>query len=376
MIRKLIPPSVRFELREAVVGLREKLERASLWRWEIAKLQRNNDSPYDILYVGRKERRDTVKAILGLKGDVDSSQAKPFDLSRTVIVTEMPFPGALKIPCMLGSVVPLGRPIEEITAGFHSQLRRDLKKNRERYRFQQVLKDDEIEKANREMLQPYARARHGDSAFQIKFEDVRRMAQDYGRLDLLLLGDEVVGCQLGCEITRAGKRYWSTNRCGYPQTVFSDHKQLRDTNAINIHLALEWALNNNFDFYDIGTSLGRPDDGLLEWKRRRGGVVDTLGNNDYIYIRLPKKGVEQFLWDAPLFAVESGKLTLHLGLPDGRSDEEIASRYREMGFGGLFAVSLYCAKPPSEALIETLRSYFSSQKSPPNIRRIITPKSR
>lgn len=374
MIRSLISPSVKFELREVVVGLREVLERACLWRWEIGRLQRNSDCAYDILYVGRKARRDTAKAIFGFKESAESSQVKAFDLSRTVIVTEMPFPGALKIPCMLGSVVPLGRPIEEITACFHSQLRRDLKKNSERYRFQQVLKDDDIEKANREMLQPYARARHGDSAFQIKFEDVRRMAQDYGRLDLLLLGEEVVGCQLGCEITRAGKRYWSTNRCGYPQTVFSDPKQLRDTNAINIHLALEWALKNDFDFYDIGTSLGRPDDGLLEWKRRRGGVVDTLGNNDYIYVRLPGIGVEQFLWDAPLFAVERDKLSLHLGLPNGRSDEEIAIRYREMGFGGLFSVSLYCAKPPSDALLATLRSYFSNQKSPPNIRCIIIPR--
>jgi hypothetical protein len=322
--------------------------------------------------VGRKARRDTAKALLGIKADANASEAVSFNLKRTVIITEMPFPGALRVPCMLGSVVPLGRSVEEITSGFHSQLRRELKKNRERYRFQQVLKDDEIEKANREMLQPYAKARHGESAYQIKLEDVRRMAQDYGRLDLLLLGDEVVGCQLGCEITRAGKRYWSTNRCGYPEAIFSDSKRLRDANAINIHLALEWAHKNEFDFYDIGTSLGRPDDGLLEWKRRRGGVVDTLGNNDYIYIRLPKVGVAQFLWDAPLFAVEGRKLTIHLGLPDGRSDEEIASRYREMGFGGLCNVYLYCVSRPTETILETLRSYFADQKLPPAIEFIIS----
>jgi hypothetical protein len=31
-----------------------------------------------------------------------------------------------------------------------------------------------------------------------------------------------------------------------------------------------------------------------------------------------------------MFAVEGDKLTLHLGLPDGPSDEEVASRYHEM----------------------------------------------
>ena len=90
-------------------------------------------------------------------------------------------------------------------------------------------------------------------------------------------------------------------------------------------MALEWAIENGFDYYDIGTCLARPDDGLLEWKRRRGGDVDTLGNNGYLFVRLPKVGIAQFLWETPLFAVEGKELTLHLGLPDGPSDEEIAS---------------------------------------------------
>lgn len=193
------------------------------------------------------------------------------------------------------------------------------------------------------------------------------MSQGYGRLDLLMLGDEVVGCQLAHEIIRSGKRYWSTNRCGYPESIFSDSKRLREANAINIHLAMEWALSKNFDFYDIGTSLGRPDDGLLEWKRRRGGVVDTLGNNDYLYIRLPKLNVAQFLWTAPLFAVEGHKIILHLGLPIGQNDEQVSTRYREMCFGGLFKVCLHCAITPSDSLLETLRGYFANQKSPPII---------
>jgi hypothetical protein len=191
------------------------------------------------------------------------------------------------------------------------------------------------------------------------------MAQKYGRLDLLLLGDKEVGCQLGHVITRAGKRYWSTNRCGYLEEVFSEPKRLRETNSMNIHLALEWAIENGFDYYDIGVALGRPGDGLLEWKRRLGGELDTMDHSVYFHIRLPKVGAAQFLWDAPLFAVERHKLTLHLGLPDGRNDEEVTSRYREMGFGGLFKVYLHCTRAPSDRLLETLRSYYAHQKSPP-----------
>jgi hypothetical protein len=175
----------------------------------------------------------------------------------------------------------------------------------------------------------------------------------------------VVACHLGCVITRAGKRYWSTIRFGYPEAVFSDTKRLRETNSITTYLALEWALENNFDYYDIGTCLGSPDDGLLQWKRRRGGALDTMGNHGYFHVRLPRVGAAQFLWDAPLFAVERHNLTLHLGLPDGPNDDEIVSRYREMGFGGLFKIYLHCAKPPSECILETLRSLYRHQKSPP-----------
>jgi hypothetical protein len=174
-----------------------------------------------------------------------------------------------------------------------------------------------------------------------------------------------VGCQLGHVITRAGKRYWSTNRCGYPEAVYSDPKRLRETNSMNIHLALEWAIENGFDFYDLGVALGRPGDGLLEWKRRLGGELDTMDHRVYFHIRLPKVGAAQFLWDAPLFAVERRKLTLHLGLPGGKSDEEVANRYREMGFRGLFKVYLHCANPPGDQLLETLRSYYKQQNNPP-----------
>lgn len=107
-------------------------------------------------------------------------------------------------------------------------------------------------------------------------------------------------------------------------------------------------------------------------ERRRGGDVNTLGNNGYMFVRLPKVGTPTFLWETPLFAVEGKELTLHLGLPDGPSDEEIASRYREMGFGGLSKIYLHCAKPPQASLLDTLRGRYSHLKSPPRMECVIS----
>src|SRR5690606_24512746 len=116
------------------------------------------------------------------------------------------------------------------------------------------------------------------------------IAKGVGRLDLITLGDEVIGCHLGCEVARGGKRYWSTLRFGYCEAVFSDARKLREVNSITTFMALEWALEQGFDYYDIGLCLARPDDGLLKWKRRRGGDIDSLGNHAYLFVRLPKTG--------------------------------------------------------------------------------------
>jgi len=372
LVRKLISPSMRFELRKAVAWLRDILGRACFWRWEIVRFRLREDSLHDILYVGRKTQREFVKVLLGAKSQAVDSQLKLDTSDRTVWVSEMPTVGALYVPQYLSAVVPLSKSIDEITARYNTELRRNLRKNRLRYRMKQALNDDEIESADREMLRPYAKARHGTAASQIETHEVQRVAKVAGRLDLVLLEDEIVACHLGCVVTRAGKRYWSTVRFGYPDAVFSDTKMLREVNSITTFMALEWAIENGFDYYDIGTCLARPDDGLLEWKRRRGGDVDTLGNYGYLFVRLPKVGAAQFLWETPLFAVEGKQLTLHLGLPDGPSDEEVANRYREMGFGGLFKIYLHCSRTPGETLLGTLRSRYAHLKSPPVLESIVS----
>lgn len=373
-LRKLITPSMRFEIRKFLIWTQDIMGRACLWRWEIARFRLQKSNDYEVLYVGRKSRREMARLLIGGKPEAgtqpgDGTQQSGA-ASHRVLISEMPSAGALYVPHYLSAIIPLGRPLEEIIARYDGELRRSIRKCRPLYRMQQVLTDEAIGKADREMLQPYAQARHGLHAMQFDSQEVLRIAQTVGRLDLIMKGDEVVACHFGCVVTRAGKRYWSTLRFGYPEAVFSDPKRLREVNSITTFMALEWAIEQGFDYYDIGQCLARPDDGLLKWKRRRGGDVDTLGNQAYMFVRLPKTGIAKFLWEFPLFAVEDSKLTLHLGLPDGPSDEEIVDRYREMVFGGLFKIYIYCAKTPSELLLENLRDRYAHFQSPPILERV------
>ncbi|MEW9903159.1 hypothetical protein [Pseudomonas putida] len=366
LARQCISPSVRFEIRAASARLKDLASRACLWRWERSRFKPDQQSSHEVIYLGRKAHRDLAKLLMGATTPASATS------DAVVLASEVPVPGALQVPHFLSAVVPLGRSLDSIVATYNSELRRSLRKHRPRYHMRPAVTDEEIAHADTTMLQPYAKARHGASASQIATAEVFRLAKSAGRLDLILRDEEVVACHLGCVITRAGKRYWSTIRFGYPESVFADAKQLREVNSITTFMALEWALENGFDYYDIGCCLARPDDGLLEWKRRRGGDVDTLGNHAHFFIRLPRTGSEWFLWSTPLFAVEDGRLTLHLGVPEGPSDEEIASRYREMGFGGLSKVYLHCTRAPSPSLIETLRSRYAHLNPMPMIQTRLT----
>ena len=113
------------------------------------------------------------------------------------------------MPWYLITIIPLGQPLAELTARYDKKLRQLLRNARERYHTQQALDDKDIDYANRELLMPYATARRGDGAVQLLPDEVRRMAQKIGRLDLLYMEGELVGCHLGYPIYRSGKRYWA-----------------------------------------------------------------------------------------------------------------------------------------------------------------------
>lgn len=371
--RRHLSPSLRYDLRLWASKAGELVARACFWRWEMSRFRLQPASPYEILYIGRKQQREMAKLLIGGKGHVaqavDGTPQR--DAGQVVVVSEMPTAGALSVPHYLSAVVPLGRALEDITARYDSELRRSIRKHRPLYAMRQATTDEEIAMADRELLRPYATARQGIHAAQFPTEEVFRIAKTVGRLDLITLGDEVIGCHLGCEVVRDGKRYWSTLRFGYCEAVFSDAKRLREVNSITTFMALEWALAQGFDYYDIGLCLARPDDGLLKWKRRRGGDIDSLGNHAYLFVRLPKKGTADFLWETPLFAVEGNKLTLHLGLPTGASAEQVASRYHEMVFGGLHKIYLYGREEAVQGLEQALQNRYANLQSSPVMERVL-----
>ncbi|MEG1082707.1 MAG: hypothetical protein RSE44_29700, partial [Pseudomonas sp.] len=58
LARKYISPSMRYEIRRVSGRLQEVLARSCFWRWEIARFRLQQHSPYEFLYIGRKQRRE------------------------------------------------------------------------------------------------------------------------------------------------------------------------------------------------------------------------------------------------------------------------------------------------------------------------------
>lgn len=367
-LKSFVSPSIKFEIKQKKGRLIQLMPSLSFWKWQNLKFPARESNSTIIHYYGIPERKQSLMALLGVDPNTLCDSTKADRKLNEAFVTEFPIRDALCLPICLNTIVKLNRPVEEIMATYASSLRRSINKQRAEYRHEALNTAVKIDKIESEMLRPYATARHDLVAAQLNPDEVRALAlAKYGRFDILYQGSEAVGCHLGNTYMRKGKRYWHVNRFGYPHTVFSDYKRWGEVNSINLHLALETAIENGYDYCDYGMSLARPGAGLIEWKRRRKGFLTTYDNFNYFYLRLPKIGAAQFLWESPLFAVEGSKVTIHLGIPEDKTDEEVIARYREMSYGGLYKVYLDCVTPPSEQLIETIRSFYADQESQPII---------
>ena len=368
-IKTFISPSLRFEIRQAKGRISHFLARLYFWQWQSIKFAFSSTNPTIIHYKGRPENKPILLGLLGVDPHLSGhASVNVSEKAAEVLVTEYPLRDAICIPYCLITIVKLGRPIEDIVASYSKRLRRSIHSDRPNYRYQAIDEPAAVDEIEQSMLKPYATARHDTGAAQLQPGLVRKFAQQqHGRLDLMMQGDEQVGCHLGNPYTRQGKRYWHVNRLGYPSTVFSDHKRWGEVNSINLHLALEAAIINGYDYCDYGVSLAKPGHGLVEWKRRRRGFLATHDNFSYFYMRLPKTGAAQFLWDCPVFGVEAGKPTLHLGIPEGKTDEEMLARYNEMSYDGLYKVYLDCVTLPSAQFVESIRAMYADQDSQPLI---------
>ncbi len=364
-LKNYVSPSLRFQIRQTPPQLKHFFSSLNWLKWQHYSFLLNETNLTTVHYNGCPENRPVLMALLGADSAI-SCPAIPND--DEVYVTDHAMRHAICIPFCLITIVKLGRPIEDIVATYSNRLIRYIKSQRANYRYQVIDSFEKIDAIENNMLKPYASARHGAGAAQLGPGVVQKIAQKaYGRLDLLLQGDEEVGCHLGNSYTRKGKRYWHVNRLAYPSNVFLDTKRWGEVNSINLHLALESAIENGYDYCDYGGSLARPGDGLIDWKRRRRGFLATHGNFEYFYMKLPKTGGAKFLWDSPVFGVERGKPTLHLGIPEGKTEEEMLARYHEMGYGGLYKVYLDCVTPPSAQFVESIRALYADQDPQPLI---------
>lgn len=363
---KIIWASIKYQLRELKARISVFCSMMCFWQWKTFVFQLKETDSAMVHYLGRPCQLPILKSLLGVP-DVQNSQAEVLASEDKISVYEFPLPNALCIPHGLSTLVKLDKSIEDILAGYSRSLRRSILKQAPKFRYEEVTTEAAIDGIDKTMLRPYAIARNGEGANQLSVSVVKDLALNrYGRLDLLYEGEDIVGCHLGNSYVRRGKRYWHVNRFGYTEEVFSDHTRLQDVNSANLHLALVSAVENGYDYCDYGFSLARPGSGLIEWKRRRKGFLEKLGVNSF-YLKMPKKGTAQFFWDCPLFSLTGKKINLHLGVPENKTDEELAARYREMGFDGLTVVYLMCAMQPSAAFLEMMSGLYKELRFQPKI---------
>jgi hypothetical protein len=366
--RRVVPARLRFEARQFAAAFRAHVANARVWRWECVAFS-HGQAPYQVLYVGPKEHRTHAAALLNLS----RAPAEPADPAlgpRTALVSHAPLPGAFKVPHQVHMVVRLDQPLDELIKRFDPELRRKLMRTRAAYTSRRVVDPAEIDALTDTMLEPYARDRHGADAQPLGKELVRRIAQGSGGLDVIEKDGIKVACHLGYARTDPPPSTWICLRFGYPPEVFGDRRKLGDINAMNVFMAMEWSHAQGFGAYDMGSCTAQPDDGLLQWKRRRGGFPDTLHNAEWLHVRLPKAGAAEFLWDAPLFATERGGLTLQLGLPEEKSDDQALERFHPMRFDGLNRVVLHAARAPGQRLLERLAALFSTYARPPELQAV------
>jgi hypothetical protein len=361
ILKNLVSRSIKYEIKRKINLTKYLIKSYAFWKWQNSRFFLNSAQ---IHYTGNPNNIKQIKGLLGLKEQATADESSKVNIQ--VNITDFPVPNALSVPATLTTIVKLDRTLEDILASYSRSLRRSIQGQRSEYRYETVTSLEKIREVEALMFKPYADARH-ENANHMGVEAITSLAKsEYGRLDVLYCGEEAVGCHLGNSYERQGEKYWYINRFGYPAHIFNDFKRWGEVNSMNLHLALENAIQNGYDYCDYGTSLARPGAGLIEWKRRRKGfLAEEYGN--YFYVKLPENGARQFLWDSPLFAIADKKITLHLGIPDAKTDEDIMARYHEMGYRGLTKVYLYSKLALNDTLLKSFQDLYLDDDTQPII---------
>ncbi len=350
------------ELRSGLRHAWRSLAKARLWEWGVSIVEPDGLAPFGIAYVGRLGELPIASDLFGVRStDVDRtihpvSVASP---EQAALISEMPLPGSLRVLGIMRTMVSLAPSLEQILAGYEPELRRRIRRLSSGCSVRQITDEQEILRVHRELLVPFALSRHGDRAVIVAEEDILRIAKS-GYLGLVSLGGEVVAAHVGFSYRHGDQKVFSAVRFGYPSPVFGDGKKLADANTLNAYCALQHAAETGHDVFDFGTSCARPEGGLLQFKRRRGGELSTFDCESSFWIRLPRSGSAEFLWRWPIFSVDHDRIALHLGVPPRVSDDEVLARMKKLTYGGLGAICLHTARPLGPQLLGRAGEIYGS----------------
>lgn len=368
-MQNIIWRSIKHELKNIKNYCTQFLAISKIWQFKTYQFPLNENDLTTIQFSGRPASLAWVKSLLGSAAGT-TAELTPHNSNQKnceVFISEFPKLGTLSIPMCLSTIVKLDKSIDDILAGYSKSLRRSINKSLPKFRYEVVENEMQVTEIENSMLRPYAIARHDTGAHQFDSEALKKIALNgYGRLDVLYEGDEQVGCHFGNNHVSRLKTYWHVNRLGYKEAIYTDFPRWGEVNSINLHLALSKAIEDGYDYCDYGASLARPGKGVIEWKRRRKGFLAQT-DLQVCYLTPPKHGAADFFWSAPLFSIKRKKISLHLGLPANKNEEEIAQKYKEMGYFGLSKVFLHCQSQPTDNVIASIKNLFSSQGAPPKI---------
>lgn len=334
------------------------LNRLPIWNNRALHCADPSLNPFTVGYVGRLTQLHVVTSLFRLNEELFtrtftwSAAIEP----HTSLVCDYPIPGALVVPRHLRMFVPLNRSWNDITA--HLKLTARHRACAESCTVQRVEDEATILRINREMFEPFAKARHGKEANNLAEQDVVRLARS-GHLGLLSRNSESIAAHLGYSYDRKAQRYWECLRFGYPEHVFSAQRCFADINTVNAYWAIRYAVDTGHDVFDFGISPSPPDGGLLQFKHRRNGGLSAFSCGIPFWLRLPRADVDEFLWRWPIFSLEKDGIVLNVGVPERFSSEDIATRLRPLAYRGLSVVRVR-RKHNSAPLLDALKRIFES----------------
>ncbi len=345
---KRLPPGLAWRLRDGLHTAEDLARAASVWKYEARSLPAPVGVGGRVAWLGRRDSTHAAELAFAASGPVFPG------FIGAVRVTELPAPGALRVPTMVRLFIDLDGTLDEVLARASHDVWRRAKPLAERARVTPVTSDAEIDRVDAELLKPYA-ARHGEQTHQVPLERVRTLAHEGGLVSISVDGEEVAA-RLGYEYARDGQRCYAAWRFGYPARVFSDPERYGAMNSLNTLLSIRHAHEGGYAVLDFGLSPAHPvENGQLQFKRLRGAAVSTVECHSFFSVKVPPDRAPDFFWARPLFSVEHGALVLNVGLPATVPDRDLLERFRKkLVFKGVSRLRLHAARPLDAAAARAL----------------------